>query len=283
MKPVVRVPVTFPGWAGSRLWRSCREKSRDTEQRPSSCRMDKASSGKSSSRVSASKTTYCSAPVADCSDTHNRLASVLSTFAFYSQQSLRRFWILLQYVPTTWAVKFSAQPISALQTLICVVSVNQTVSHWINSWQRLCPGGELQTPRLQTWFRWDRWESQHVWLIWYRTQITTVTLRVSQTGTPFTALSLPFPLVLVNSGDAGEPSWALKHKLKSKGAIPHCHFTIWLRKICVDMRHQWRFADGEFNWRKIVNGNHFSPIQMLTPVSGLMTVHAAIGFMWNLR
>lgn len=120
MKPLVRVPVTFPGWAGRRLWRSCREKSRDTEQRPSSCRMVKASSGRSSNCVSASKTTYSSASAADCSDTHKRLTSVQSSFTLYSQQFLRRFWILLQYVPTARAVKFSAQPVSALLTLLSV-------------------------------------------------------------------------------------------------------------------------------------------------------------------
>lgn len=41
-----------------RLWRSWREKSRDTELRLSSCRMDKASSGNSSNFLSASNTTY---------------------------------------------------------------------------------------------------------------------------------------------------------------------------------------------------------------------------------
>lgn len=41
-----------------RLWRSCREKSRETELRPFSCSIDKDSSGNSSNFLSASNTTY---------------------------------------------------------------------------------------------------------------------------------------------------------------------------------------------------------------------------------
>lgn len=42
-----------------RLWRTCREKSRDTEVRSLSWRMVKASRGNSSNKLSASNTTHC--------------------------------------------------------------------------------------------------------------------------------------------------------------------------------------------------------------------------------
>lgn len=73
-----------------RLWRSWREKSRDTELRPSSCRMDKASSGNSSNFLSASSTTYSPGPVGNLSNTHTKLSYDAALF-FFTLKSLRCF------------------------------------------------------------------------------------------------------------------------------------------------------------------------------------------------
>lgn len=87
--------VFFIPFSGSslfrRLRRSCREKSRDTEIRPSSWSIDKDSSGNSSNFLSASNTTYVPRSSGNLTHTY-KVQSLFFTYSLYSICKVKSIW-----------------------------------------------------------------------------------------------------------------------------------------------------------------------------------------------